>query len=81
MTAINSELAVVQLFHECGLQTWQDTHRRWVARRALFAVTLVLFAIALGFGVAWLAPGLLHAIHQGQNGASLLRQSVSRVGG
>lgn len=75
-----AEIAVIQLFHDCGLRTWQDTHRRYLMRRAILALVLVISAVVLGFAVAWVAPGLLHAIHQTQTGASLLRQTVSRVG-
>ena len=75
-----AELAVNKLFHECGLRTWQDTHRRYLVRRSLLALVLVVSALILGVALAWIAPSLLHAIHQTQNGASLLRQSISKVG-
>lgn len=80
MTSINSEIAVEQLFHECGLRTWQDDHRRYIAGRMVRALLFVLAALILGIGLAWLAPGLLHAVHQTQAGASNLRQSIRGVG-
>lgn len=80
MSKISAEMAVAQLFHECGLRTWQDERRRDLVRRSLRVLVLLLSALVLAFVVAWVVPDIIHAIHSGMTGASSLRQSVQRVG-
>lgn len=80
MSRSASDLAIEQLFHDCGIPTWEQTRRRYRTGRGIRIILLMLSALVLGLACAWLAPGLLHAIRNGASAASLLRQSVARVG-
>lgn len=79
MTSV--EFRVERMCREMGMRTYQQERRSWCIRRTVCIALMILTMIIVGVALAWLAPSLIHTFHQTQAGASLLRQTISKVGG